>query len=420
MKAQPQHPPPAAPPGTPAEPHRAQAWGVVAASCVLMGWSFGTLISISVFLRPLEAEFGWDRSVTSLAYASASFMTGVMGIGMGRLVDRFSPRPIVLTGAIVLGAGHVLLSRLDGLWPLYVLYGLMVGGVGGGCFLVPLLTNVGFWFERHKGLAIGTVMAGQSIGGALIPNVSRFLLAHLAWRDAYLALGIATWLLLIPVALLVRAPPRLAFLRQETPARGARGAPMTPARLTATLSLAIVGCCICMAMAVVHAYPLAVESGFSAVQAGTVLSALMAFSIVGRIGIGTVADHVGGIRSLLLASGIQTALIFWFAQMTTLPGMLLIAILFGIGYGGVIPSYAIILRELLPAHRMGQAMGIIFFFGNVGMSLGGYLGGLLYDLSGGYPVAFASGAVAGAANLVIVGSLLVATRARQTAAALPV
>jgi MFS family permease len=156
-------------------------WVVVGASCLIMGTAFGALITISVFLRPLEQEFGWDRGITSFAYSSASFMTGVLGIAMGRLVDRLSPRPLVLTGAVVMGAGLVLLSRMHALWQLYVLYGLMIGGLGTGCFLIPLLTNVGFWFDRHKGLAIGAVMAGQSLGGAIMPSVARYLLAHMAW-----------------------------------------------------------------------------------------------------------------------------------------------------------------------------------------------------------------------------------------------
>jgi MFS family permease len=400
-------------------PHALQAWVVVGASCLVMGMAFGMLISVSVFLKPLETEFGWGRGVTSFAYSSASFMTGVVGIAMGRLVDRISPRPIVLTGAVMLGAGHLLLSRIDAVWQLYLIYGLLVGGLGAGCFVIPLLANVGFWFERHRGLAIGAVMAGQSLGGAVMPGISRYLLTELAWRDAYAVLGLAAWAVLIPLALLVRAPPGLAALKASAHAQGAPLAAIAPNRLIATLCVAIVCCCVCMAIPVMHVYPLAVEAGFAPSQAAAVLGTMMSVSIVGRIGIGKVADHVGGIRSLLLASGIQTALIFWFSQMHTLAGLLLIAVLFGVGYGGVVPSYAIIIRELMPVRRVGFAMGLVFFFGNMGMSLGGYLGGLLYDLSGAYPVAYATGALAGLVNLAIVGALLVTTRARQTAAPVP-
>jgi len=391
---------------------------VVVASCLIMGMAFGSLLSVSVFFKPLELEFGWDRGVTSFAYSSASFMTGVMGIAMGRLVDRLSPRPIVLLGAVSIGSGLLLLSHMHAVWQLYLFYGLLVGGLGNGCFLIPLLTNVGFWFDRGKGLAIGSVMAGQSLGGALMPAISRYLLAEMPWREAYLVLGLGAWAVLIPLALLVRQPPGLSELKASA-LKHALPAVISPMRLTATLCVAIVCCCICMSIPILHVYPLAVEAGLSAVQAASVLGVLMSVSIVGRVGIGSVADRVGGVRSLLLASGVQTATIFWFSQMHTLPGLLLIAVLFGIGYGGVIPSYAVIIRELIPVNRVGLSMGMVFFFGNLGMSLGGYLGGLLYDLSGAYPLSYAAGALAGVANLIIVGSLLLTLRARQAPVPVP-
>jgi MFS family permease len=400
-------------------PHDGYAWVVAAASCLMMGLAFGSLITLTVFFAPLEQEFGWARGVTSFAYAAATFMTGLLGIVMGRLADRFSPRPIVLSGAVVIGTGLLLLSRVQSLWQLYLIYGLLVGGFGTGCILIPLLTNVGSWFDRHRGIAIGAVMAGQSLGGAVMPGVARALLAHLPWRETYAVLGLGAWALLIPMALLVRAPPGLAARKAASVGAAAPVAALPPAQLTAVLCMAIVCCCICMSIPIVHVYPLAVEGAFSPAQAAGVLAALMTSSIVGRVGIGRVADALGGIRALLLASGIQTAMIFWFAQVSTLPGLLLIAVLFGLGYGGVIPCYAIIIRELIPLHRVGVSTGLVFFFGNVGMALGGYLGGVFHDLSGAYPASYAAGALAGALNLVIVGALLLATRARQSAAPVP-
>jgi len=174
-----------------------------------------------------------------------------------------------------------------------------------------------------------------------------------------------------------------------------------------------------MSIPVIHVYPLVVEAGIAPAQAAMVLGVLMSVSVIGRVGVGRLADAVGGIRALLIASGVQTLTIFWFTQLSTLPGLLLVAVLFGLGYGGVIPSYAIIIRELIPANRIGATLGLVFFFGNAGMSLGGYLGGLLYDLSGDYLASYAAGTLAGVANLVIVGSLLLVTRARHAAAAVP-
>ena len=372
----------------------------------MAGMAFGSLISVSVFLRPLEAEFGWDRSATSFAYSIGAFTTGILGIGMGRLVDRFSPRPLLVAGAVILGSGYVLASRMEGLWEFYAIYAVLVGGLGGGSFMVPLVANVGFWFDKHRGVAIGMVLAGQSLGGALVPSLTRALVEALPWRDAYLVLGLVVWAVMLPAALLVKASPTLAAMRAAAQA-GASQPLIRPARLTATLCVAIVACCICMAIPIVHVYPLAVEAGLPTVQAAAVLAALMTVSIVGRVGIGKVADHIGGVRSLLLASGVQTVMIYGFTQTTSFAGLLLIAVLFGVGYGGVVPSYAIIVREQIPLGHVGGAMGVVFFFGNLGMSLGGYLGGLLYDLSGGYPASYAAGALAGAVNLAIVGTLLV-------------
>jgi len=394
---------------------RQYGWVMVFASALMMGMAFGLLISVSVFLQPLEAAFGWERGVTSFAYSSGSFVTGVMGIGIGRLVDRLSPRPIVLIGALTIGAAHLLLSRLGSVGELYLIYGLMVGGLGNGCFMIPLVTNISFWFDRNRGLAMASVMAGQSLGGALVPALARWLLSTMDWREAYFTLGLVAWAVLVPLALLVRQPPGLAAARAAEQVGVSGRAPLAPLPLTATLSAAIVACCICMSIPIVHAFPLAMEGGFSAAQASLVLGVMMASSIVGRIGIGKVADYVGGMRSLLLASGLQTALIFWFSQTQGLAALLTIAALFGIGYGGVIPSYAIIIREMIPARMTGIVMGTVFFFGNLGMSTGGYLGGALYDLSGGYPISFAAGALSGVVNLLIVGTLLFRTRVRQAA-----
>jgi MFS family permease len=388
---------------------------MVVASSLMMGMAFGLMISVSVFLQPLEAAFGWERGVTSFAYSSGSFVTGLMGIGIGRLVDRFPPRPIVLVGALVMGAAHLLLSRLDSVGELYLIYGLMVGGLGNGCFMIPLVTNISFWFERNRGLAMATVMAGQSLGGALVPALARWLVSTLEWREAYFTLGLVAWAVLVPLALLVRQPPGLAAARaaEHVPTPGRT--PLAPLPLTMSLSVAIVACCICMSIPIIHAFPLAMETGFSAAQASLVLGVMMASSILGRIGIGKVADYAGGVRALLLSSGLQTALIFWFPQTRSLPVLLLVAALFGIGYGGVVPSYAIIIREMIPARMTGVVMGTVFFFGNLGMSTGGYLGGALHDLSGAYPVSFAAGALSGVVNLLIVGTLLFHTRVRRAA-----
>jgi MFS family permease len=400
-------------------PRERYGWLMVGVACIMLGMGMGSLFSISVFLKPVAAEFGWPRGDTAFAYSSAAILNGVSGIVMGALADRFSARPIVLFGSLVLGGSLILLGHIDSLWQFYLLYGPLIGALALATFLTPLLTSVSFWVEKHRGLAIGIVMGGQSLGGAVVPVVARHLISAVGWRETYVILGTAALLLLVPLALLVREPPGLAeakaFSRRAGRQGGRGNLPIDPAVLLGVLCCAIVLCCICMSIPVVHLVSLATDNGIPPETAAVILGLMMAVSIIGRVGVGKVADLIGGVRALLLASAIQTVFIFWFTQMRSPAGFYLISVLFGIGYGGVIPSYAIIVREQLPVHSMGRWVGLVFFFGNLGMGSGGYLGGLLFDLSGSYTLPFAAGAAAGVLNLVVVGSLLFFLNSRTAA-----
>jgi MFS family permease len=391
-------------------------WVMVAVAALTLGMGFGTQVSISVFIKPLGDEFGWPRGDISLAYTLAAYCSGFSGIFMGYLADRMATRIIVVFGSVVLGLTYFMLGFVEARWQLYILYGPFIGGMCQGAFLAPLLTNVGFWFDRHKGLALGLTLAGQSLGAALVPLVTRVLISEFGWRYAYHAMGIGILCLLVPMALLIRQPPALAALRDGKAAGGPVKAVeplIRPGVLAALLCPAIVCCCICMAIPIIHVVPLATDRGIDAPTAAAVLTLMMIVSIVGRVGIGKLADAIGGPRALFLASATQTALIFWFTRAGTPAGFYLVAVLFAVGYGGVIPAYAIIIRELVPPGRVGRLTGTVMFFGNIGMGTGGFLGGALYDWSGSYTLSFGTGAVAGMVNLAIVGSLLAYLRSRQ-------
>ena len=385
-------------------------WVVLFAATLIVGMGLGSLFSIAVFLKPVAAEFGWPRGQTAFAYSSAAFLQGLSGIMMGTLADRFSARPVVLFGALMTGGSLVLLGFVQSLWQLYLLYGVCLGALGLAGFLTPLVANIGHWFDRSPGLALGILMAGQSLGGAIIPALARYLIATYGWREAYIILGITAWAVTLPLALLIGERPgiaeakRLSRAAEKTP--GQARALIVPWKLTAVLCPAIVMCCICMSIPLVHVVALVTDVGISGPTAAGIFSAMLLTSIVGRVGIGKLADYIGGIRALLLASAGQTVMIFWFSQMTAPAGFYLIAVLFGLGYGGVIPAYAIIIREYFTLHRVGMTVGLVFFFGNLGMGLGGFLGGFLFDLSGTYTLSYATGAATGTVNLLIVGSLL--------------
>ena len=394
------------------------AWLMVAIAAVILGTGFGSTLSVTVFLQPLEAEFGWVRAQTSFAYLAANLMAGTCGIFTGVLVDRISPRPVVTAGAILFGVSFLLLANLRTLTELYLYYGLFLGGLSLGAFLTPLLTLVGFWFQHNRGLAISLTMTGQGAGAATVPYLSRYMIEHFGWRSAYYLLAALAWGLLVPLSLLLRDPPGLAAARaasRASPVPGAAQPLVSPRLLVSLLSVAILGCCICMAMPLVHVVPLAIGLGIPGQAAAGILSVLMISAVVGRVLLGRLSDRIGGLPVLLLSSGLQTVSIFWFTQVTGLALLYAFAVVFGFGYGGVLPCYPVVTRELVPAHLAGRSVGTVMFSAYIAMGLGGYLGGVLFDLSGDYRLAFGVGALAGAGNMALIGALLLHLHRRGAA-----
>jgi MFS family permease len=337
---------------------------------------------------------------------------------MGDLADRFSTRRVVLVGVVTLGASQLLLSFLQSLWQLYLLYGILVGGLSISAFYVPLVSNIGYWFDRNKGLAIGITLGGQVAGAACVPYLARFLISTMGWRETYLMLGLLAWVVLFPLVFFIRQPPGQSEGSKARPNQ-IKGAIISHGKLTTVLSSAIIFCCICMAIPLIHVVSRATDVGLADQSAAFVLSLLMIGGLIGRVGSGKVADLIGGVGTLLLASGIQTLTIFWFSQVNDLYGFYSLALLFGVGYGGVMPSYAVIIRELVPSKVSGRSLGIVYCFGNIGMGLGGYFGGLLFDFSGDYTLTFSLGAITGLINLIFIGFLLYYMRAREPGEPIP-
>ncbi|MBI4084167.1 MAG: MFS transporter [Candidatus Lambdaproteobacteria bacterium] len=393
-------------------------WVIVGLATVFWGLGMGSLLSISVFLKPLGAEFGWARGATSFAYLSAMILNGVAGIFAGMLADRFAARPFVVVGAISVGLAHLLLASIQSLWQLYFIYGFLIGFLALGLFKMPLLTSIQFWFRKNRGLATGLMLSGQTVGAATVPVVARHLIDAVGWRMAYVALGATMLAVLVPLSLLVRQPPGAEAVREASrKAVGANGLGMggvSARTIVTTLSAAIILCCVCMSIPMVHVVALATDKGIDGSTAASVLSVLMVAGLVNRVSIGKLADRYGGFPSLLLSSALQTSAIFLFTQVDSVWGLYLVAIWFGIGYGGVIPSYAILVREIVPAHLVGRSTGVVLFFGSIGMGQGGFWAGRLFDLTGSYSPGFALGAAAGVLNLLIVGTLYIRVRSRLT------
>ena len=397
------------------KPESRYAWLLVIVASVLMGMGAGALISISTFLKPISADFGWLRGETSFAYMAGAIAMGLGGIGMGYLSDRYSTRPVVVLGIFCLGGALLLLATQSALWQFYLYYGLL-GGFGSSALDAPLLSNVGNWFSRNKGLALGLALAGRALGQGLVPFSAGLLIASYGWRDAYTILGIICVAGMLPLAFIVRNPPGLAQAkeasRRASAAEQQAAYPVPPKLAVAWLSGAGLFCCICMGTAMVHAVAIAEDAGIGAREAAGVILLIYVSGFFGRIAFGKLSDHIGGIRSYLLASFGQTVLIYWFTQMQSLAGFYVHAVVFGFFMSGVMTGLIVCVRELTPVHMRGTSIGIVFLVAWIGMGLGGYQAGFLFDWSGAYLISYAAAAAMGMVNVVIVGVLYFYVRQR--------
>jgi MFS family permease len=392
----------------------AYRWVIAFTAAAMLAIVMGQLVNgLSVYFIPLETAFGWARG--DIAFINTVGLVGLAigGIVMGRVADRTDIRKICLLSAIVTSCCVLAAAWAEALWQFYLLF-FLAGTFGGGALFAPLIALVGNWFRTGAGLAIGIAAAGQGVGQGGVPFGTAFLIDALGWRGAFMAQGLITLALLVPLALLMRAPPQ----------RGARAAgdgdapPPLPLNVVVpAMSLAILLCCTCMAVPLMHLVPLIQGQGISAPEASSVLFVMMLAAIVGRVAFGQLADMIGAIPAYMTASLWQTVLVFVFTRITDLDMLYVFAPIYGFGYAGVMTGVLVTTRALTPAARRAGATGIILAFGWLGHGLGGYQGGLFYDLTAGYDVSFANAALAGVLNLIVVGSLFLTIRRRQAVTA---
>lgn len=390
-------------------PETRYGWLMVAVASVFIGMALGTLNSISVFLSPLNSEFGWLRGETALAYTSGTIAMGLGGVVAGHLADRFSVGRIALLGSAAFGISLLLLANQNSLWRFYLSYCLM-GGLGVAALYAPLTANVGSWFDRNKGLALGIVTAGQALGNGLVPFFARYLITASGWRMAYQTMGFVSFGAFLPMALLVRPPPARAPEGDSAgdPSSSSSGIAQLPPPgvIVPWLSAAVICSHMCRAIPIIHVVALAQDKGIDAQSAAGILLFLNISGFLARIGFGRISDIIGGVRAWMLASASVTAVVFWFTQVDSLTGFTLLAILFGLSDGAV-TCCLICVRELVSESRRGVSVGIVILSGMAGMGIGAYLGGLLFDTTGDYVLSYISAATSSGINLLILTSLLV-------------
>ena len=386
-------------------------WVMVLVVFVLSGLAFGSMASISVFLKPVSLEFGWSRGQTSFAYTVASLASAVFGVLWGQVADKYGTRWFGFVGAICMSLVLFALSSLNSIAQFYALY-FLFGAMGSALLFSPLYANVGFWFRENPGLALGLAASGGAIGQAFIPHLSGILIENSGWKLAYVNLAIIYIFISLPIAFLIKESPwRISARNQEE--QEERNFPLSETQVVAWISIAVIFCCVCMSIPIMHLVPMLTDKGFSLEFATSVLMILMICGAFGRILGGMLGDYIGALSAYIIMSLGQTIFVVWFPHLISPSIVYVMAALFGFTYSGVMSSILVCTRVMVSAKFGARAMSLTSFFGWIGMGLGGFLGGYFFDIYGDYNWAFTFAGLSGIINLFILSLFFMNIRKRQ-------
>ena len=390
----------------------AYAWWRLACTLVLVTCGGVGMWSVVVSLPAIQAEFGVARGAASLPYAATMVGVGFAGLAMGRLSDRFGIMVPVVIGILCLGVGYPLAAASGSLMQFVAVQGLLLAA-GASASFSPLIADTSHWFERRRGLAVGICASGNYFAGAIWPPVLQSLIETWGWRQTHVWVGVLCLVVMLPLSLVLRRrPPHAASgaAMRVAASGGARPLGLAPATLQFLLAVAGFACCVAMSMPQVHMVAYCADLGYGPGRGARLLSVMLACGVVSRLGFGMISDRIGGLRTLIVGSGLQCLALIMFLPAQGPVSLTLVAALFGLFQGGIVPSYAIIVREHFPAAEAGTRVAMIITSTLFGMALGGWMSGAIFDLTGNYAAAFLNGIGWNAINLAIAAFLLYRAR----------
>jgi MFS family permease len=373
--------------------------------------------AVIVVLPGLQSDFGLDRAGSTLPYTLTMIGFAFGNMAVGRIVDRFGVTN-ALIGAAVLEAVGFGLSAIVQNFALLTLLHVLIGFGSAACF-GPLIADVSLWFLRRRGIAVAIAASGNYLAGAFWPIALAGVLDNGGWRAAYGILALAVALGVIPLTLFLRRrlPPEAeAHSDSFSNARAAKSG-FSPMTLTVLLGLAGIGCCVAMSMPQVHIVAFCVHLGYGPAVGGQMLSLMLLGGVASRLVSGMIADRIGGVRTLLIGSVAQTLALALYIPAGGLTSLYVVSLVFGLSQGGIVPSYAVIVREYLPAREAGSKVGFVMMTTIIGMALGGWMTGWIYDQSGSYFLAFVNGIAWNLLNVGIMLVILLRTRGARLAPA---
>jgi MFS family permease len=376
-------------------------WVIVFGGLVLSLIMYGVVDAFGIVFKPISQEFHWDRGTVSLSSMINWISFGLGNLAFGTLTDRFGSRRVMIFGGIIFVIGTLLMSQIHSVWHLYLFFGILIA-IGRSAAGVPLTALVTRWFTKNQGLALALAQS-QNVGSAVFAPLTVFFLAQYGWRGAYIGLG-AIGLLIIPLALLMRdhptSRPAVGTTGPRTGVTSANLSGMTlreaaKTRAFWTLNLMVIGCCTCHSCILLHGVNHMTDVGLSATTASQVVAVMAIFGMIGKIANGLLADKVGAKWSMASFLFLQAVTIPLFVHAHEVPTFYMWAVLFGTGFGGPMPVYAMLFREYFGIRNIGSILGVFFMIAALGMGSGSMMGGLLYNVFGSYAVPFFTSTTAG-------------------------
>jgi MFS family permease len=381
----------------------AYAWTRLFAALLLSTIGGVGMWSVIVALPAVQAEFGVARSDASLPYTMTMIGVGVGGVLMGRLSDRVGIILPVAGGAISLSIGYVAASAAQSLWQFTLAQALFVG-VASSVTFGPLLADTSLWFTRRRGMAVAIFASGNYLAGTVWPPIIQHLIESVGWRQAHVGIALFCAVTMLPLTLVLRRRPPLTAPAPSSPSTAPsspRPMGLSPRALQTVLVLAGLSCCVAMSMPQVHIVAYSGDLGHGAAHGAQMLSLMLGFGVVSRLASGVICDRIGGLRTLLLGSSLQALALLLFLPFEGLAPLYVISAVFGLSQGGIVPAYAVIIREYFPPNEAGFRVSMVLTASLMGMALGGWMSGVIFDLTGSYQAAFVNGVLWNLLNMAI-------------------
>ena len=364
--------------------------------------------SVVVILPTIETEFNISRGDASLPYMATMIGFAVGGVFMGRLADKSGVFIPLFMSAIIMGSGYILAAHTTNLWQFITVQAICIGMLGSSASFAPLVADITHWFVKRRGVAIALVASGNYLSGTIWPPLLTYGIEQYGWRISYMAVGVFCICSMTPLAFLLRQRPNLELQAGQHDGHSDRfRLKISPRNLQAILVVAGIACCVAMSMPQVHIVAYCADLGYGVARGAEMLSLMLGFGIISRLVSGMIGDKIGGVGTLIIGSILQFIALLIYIPFDGLASLYMVSAFFGLAQGGIVPSYALIVREYMPAKEAGARVSLVLMATVVGMALGGWLSGFIFDLTGSYQAAFINGMVWNLLNMSIAFWLLI-------------